>query len=84
METLIYLAVLQGQIKDICCASNEADPNAVQHHPFTALEDNRGQVLGLDFTDELPKTGCDCVLQSWMLQDCSEEEEKQMLVCVSS
>lgn len=72
LETLIYLAVLQNQFKHVCCASNEADPHAVQHHPFTALEHNGRQMLGLDFTNEPPKTARDRIFRSWVLKDYSK------------
>lgn len=65
-----HLAVLQGQFKHVCCAANQTNSNAVQHHPFAAVEYHGGQVLGLYFTDELPKAGCDCILRGRALQDC--------------
>jgi len=71
------LAVLEDQFKHFCCASNETDSDAVQHHPFTAVEHIRRQMLGLNLTDKLPKTGCDCLLRSGMLQDCKKAMRKR-------
>lgn len=76
---LIYLAVLQGQFKHICCAPNETDPYAVQHHPFTALEHHRRQMLRLHFIDKPPKTGCNCFLLWSVLQDYNKVKYEQGL-----
>ena len=62
--------MLQGQVKHLRRAANQTDPDAVQHHPFAAVEDDRGQVMGLNLTDELPEAGCDRVLRGWALQNC--------------
>lgn len=62
-----HLAVLQCQLKHLCSAAKQAHPQAVQHHSLAAVEHSRGEVLGLQATDEPPEAGGDSLLRGRVL-----------------